>query len=163
MSSTVVKVGCSLYKEMWRVSLYFRRCCCWGCSPQIMLMLELLLIPPFIRTDCGFVVTGREALCVLLYRMAFPTRLKDMRLVFGMSESRICETFNWMLHFLDFKWGFLLSLNVERVKPRLLEFAKAIYDSGAPLTHCWGSSTEPYVELQGTLKRPQEGQHSSVD
>ena len=103
-----------------------------------MLMLELLLIPPFIRTDCGFVVTGREALCVLLYRMAFPTRLKDMRLVFGMSESRICETFNWMLHFLDFKWGFLLSLNVERVKPRLLEFAKAIYDSGAPLTHCWG-------------------------
>lgn len=103
-----------------------------------MLMLELLLIPPFIRTDCGFVVTGREALCVLLYRMAFPTRLKDMRLVFGMSESRICETFNWMLHFLDFKWGFLLSLNVERVQPRLLEFAKAIYDSGAPLTRCWG-------------------------
>ena len=101
-------------------------------------MLELLLIPPFIRTDCGFVVTGREALCVLLYRMAFPTRLKGMRLVFGMSESRICETFNWMLHFLDFKWGFLLSLNVERVKPRLVEFAKAIYDSGAPLTHCWG-------------------------
>ena len=70
--------------------------------------------------------------------MAFPTRLKDMRLVFGMSESRICETFNWMLHFLDFKWVFLLSLNVERVKPRLLEFAKAIYDSGAPLNHCWG-------------------------
>ncbi|CAN0397318.1 unnamed protein product, partial [Pylaiella littoralis] len=32
-------------------------------SPQIMLMLELLLIPPFIRTDCGFVVTRREALC----------------------------------------------------------------------------------------------------
>lgn len=103
-----------------------------------MLMLDLLLIPAFIRTDCGFVVSGREALCVLLYRLSFPTRLKDMRLVFGMSESRICESFNWMLHFLDFKWGFLLSLNVERIKPRLREFAKAVYNSGSPLTHCWG-------------------------
>ena len=73
-----------------------------------MLLLELLMIPAFIRTDCGFVVSGREGLCVLLYRLAFPTRLKDMRLVFGMSESRICETFNWMLHFVDYKWGFLL-------------------------------------------------------
>lgn len=26
-------------------------------------------IPEVIRTDCGFVVTGREARCVLLYRM----------------------------------------------------------------------------------------------
>lgn len=58
--------------------------------------------------------------------------------LFGMSESRVCETFNWMLHFLDFNWGFLLSLNVDRVKPRLLEFAKAVYESGAPLAHCWG-------------------------
>ena len=96
---------------------------------QIMLLLELLLIPAFIRTDCGFVV---------LYRLAFPTRLKDMRLVFGLSESCICETFNWMLHFLDYKWGFLLELDVERIKPRLYEFAEAVFNSGSPLTYCWG-------------------------
>ncbi|CAB1112388.1 unnamed protein product [Ectocarpus sp. CCAP 1310/34] len=108
-------------------------------QPQIMLMLDLLLIPAFIRTDCGFIVSGREALCVLLYRLAFPCRLKDMRLVFGLSESCICETFNRMLHFLDFKWGWLLSVDVERLKPRLLvEFAEAIYNAGCPLTHCWG-------------------------
>ena len=103
---------------------------------QIMLLLELLLIPAFIRTDCGFVVSGREGLCVLLYRLAFPTRLKDMRLVFGLSESCICETFNWMLHFLDYKWGFLLELDVERIKPRLYEFAEAVFNSGSPLTYC---------------------------
>ncbi|CAB1104801.1 unnamed protein product [Ectocarpus sp. CCAP 1310/34] len=107
-------------------------------QPQIMLMLDLLLIPAFIRTDCGFAVSGREALCVLLYRLAFPCRLKDMRLVFGLSESCISETFNWMLHFLDFKWGWLLSLDVERLKPRLVEFAEAIYNADCPLTHCWG-------------------------
>ncbi|CAB1099103.1 unnamed protein product [Ectocarpus sp. CCAP 1310/34] len=49
---------------------------------QIVLMLELLMVPAIIRTECGFVVGGREALCVLLYRLAFPYRLKDMRLVF---------------------------------------------------------------------------------
>lgn len=103
-----------------------------------MLMLELLLIPAFIRTDCGFVASGREALCVLLYRLTFPCRLKDMRLVFGMSESCICEAFNWMLHFLDFKWGFLLSLNVERLQSRLLEFAEAVFNAGCALTRCWG-------------------------
>ena len=91
-----------------------------------MLMLDLLSIPAFIRTDCGFVVSGREALCVLLYRLAFPCRLKDMRLVFGLSESCICE------------WGRLLSLNVEHLVPKLREFAEAIYNSGCPLTHCWG-------------------------
>ena len=106
--------------------------------PQIMVMLDLLLIPAFIRTDCGFVVSGREALCVLLYRLAFPCRIKDMRLVFGLSESCICETFNWMLHFLDFKWGSLLSLDVDRLKPKLDKYAQAIYNSGCPLTHCWG-------------------------
>ena len=64
-----------------------------------MLMLDRLLIPAFIRTDSGIVVSRREALCVLLYRLAFPCRLKDMRLVFGLSESCTCETFNWILHF----------------------------------------------------------------
>lgn len=101
-------------------------------------MLELLLIPAVIRTQCGFVVSGREGLCVLLYRLAFPCRLKDMRLVFGLSESCICEAFNWMLHFLDFRWGFLLSLDVQRIQPRLLEFAQAIFSKGCPLTRCWG-------------------------
>ncbi|CAB1107758.1 unnamed protein product [Ectocarpus sp. CCAP 1310/34] len=105
---------------------------------QVMLMLDLLLIPAFIRTNCGFVVSGREALCVLLYRLAFPCRLKDMRLVFGMSESCICEAFNWMLHFLDFRWGYLLSLDVARLQLHLVEFAEAILNSGCPLTHCWG-------------------------
>lgn len=112
--------------------------CELGTQRQIMLLLDLLLIPAFIRTDCGFVVSGREGLCVLLYRLAFPTRLKDMRLIFGISESCICETFNWMLHFLDYKWGFLLELDVDRIKPRLYEFAEAVYNSGSPLTYCWG-------------------------
>lgn len=104
---------------------------------QIVLMLELLMVPAIIRTECGFVVSGREALCVLLYRLAFPCRLKDMRLVFGLSESCICETFNWMLHFMDFKWGFLLSLDVQRLVPKLRTFAEAVYNKGCPLTHCW--------------------------
>ncbi|CAB1108116.1 unnamed protein product [Ectocarpus sp. CCAP 1310/34] len=87
-------------------------------------MLELLMVPAIIRTECGFVVGGRKALCVLLYRLAFPCRLKDMRLVLGLSESCICETFNWMLHFNGLQVG-------------LRTFAEAVYNKGCPLTHCW--------------------------
>lgn len=43
-----------------------------------------------------------------------------------------------MMHFLDFKWGYLLSLGVERLEPRLSVFAEAVYNSGCTLTHCWG-------------------------
>ncbi|CAB1108083.1 unnamed protein product [Ectocarpus sp. CCAP 1310/34] len=50
-----------------------------------------------------------------------------MRLVFGMSESCICEAFNWMLHFLELRWEYLLPLDVERLQPHLIEFAEAIY------------------------------------
>lgn len=101
-------------------------------------MLDLLMLPYFIRTSCGFLVSGREAVCVLLYRLAFPCRLKDMRLVFGLSDLCICETFNWMLHFLDHRWGFLLSLDVGLLVPKLRAFAEAVYNSGCPLTNCWG-------------------------
>ena len=105
---------------------------------QIMLMLDLLSIPAFIQTDCGFVVSGRETLCVLLYRLALPWRRKDMRLVFGLSESCMCETFNWMLHFLDFDWSWLLSLAGERLEPKVYECTQGIYNSDCPVTHCWG-------------------------
>ncbi|CAN0096560.1 unnamed protein product [Ectocarpus sp. 4 AP-2014] len=118
---------------------------CWNCS---------WCLPSFAQT----VVSGREALCVLLYRLAFPCRWEDMRLVFGRSESCVCETFNWMLHFTDFKWGFLLSLDVERLVPKLRTFAGAIYNKDCPLTHCWAS-------IDGTVRgiaRPIRNQRFSA-
>ncbi|CAM9965865.1 unnamed protein product, partial [Scytosiphon promiscuus] len=43
-----------------------------------------------------------------------------------------------VLFFFSQMFHSILVLNVDRVKPRLLKFAKAVYESGAPLTHYWG-------------------------
>lgn len=42
-----------------------------------------------------------------------------------------------MLHFLDEKWGHLLSLDVAGLKPKLAMFAAAVKATGAPLSNCW--------------------------
>ncbi|CAN0305241.1 unnamed protein product, partial [Ascophyllum nodosum] len=46
------------------------------------------------KTDCGFVVDGMCALTILLCSLAYPCTLKHVRLVFGLSPSRITETSN---------------------------------------------------------------------
>lgn len=100
-------------------------------------MLDAFGIPDVVRTGCGYVVSGREALCVLLYRLAYPCRLKDMRLIFGLADSCISETFNYMVHFLCDTWGHLLSVDLERLVPKLEEFSEAVHNAGCPLTNCW--------------------------
>lgn len=101
-------------------------------------MHQLLAVPDMIRTDCGYVISGRTALCVLLYRMAFPCRYKDMRLVFHLADSLLCEAFNYMLHFMNEMWGGLLTLDMGRLVPRLEYFAQALQEWGCPLENCWG-------------------------
>ncbi|CAM9646759.1 unnamed protein product, partial [Laminaria digitata] len=105
---------------------------------QIATMMNLLGVPDAIRTDCGYVVSGREAFCLLLYRLAFPKRLTDRRVLFGVAESCICEAFNYMLHFMDVTWGGVLSLDMDRLVPRLGDFAEALHSWGSPLDNCWG-------------------------
>lgn len=88
-------------------------------------------------TDCGFVVTGREALCVPCFRLAYPCPLKNMRVVFGLSDSFLSETVNYVIHFLNDTWGYLLNLDVEGLVARLEKFAEAVYESGCPGTNIW--------------------------
>ena len=100
-------------------------------------MVQLLCVPDMIRTDCGYVVSGRTALCVLLYRMAFPCRYKDMRMIFDLADSCISETFNYMLHFMNDTWIPLLTLDVGRLVPRLGYFVERLQAWGCPLPNCW--------------------------
>ena len=90
------------------------------------------------KTDCGFVVDGMCALIILLCSLAYPCTLKHVRLVFGLSPSRITETSNFMLHLVHSKWGFLLKLDIDRIVHLLPEFSEAVHASGAPMTRVWG-------------------------
>ena len=104
---------------------------------QIILMVRLLCVPDTIRTDCGYIVSGRTAFCILLYRMAFPCRYVDMRMLFHLPDSLLCEAFNYMLHFMNDSWGPLLTLDVGRLVPQLETFAEALQAWGCPLPLCW--------------------------
>jgi len=104
---------------------------------QIILMVRLLCVPDTIRTDCGYIVSGRTAFCILLYRMAFPCRYVDMRMLFHLPDSLLCEAFNYMLHFMNDTWGPLLTLDVGRLVPQLEAFAEALQAWGCPLPLCW--------------------------
>ena len=100
-------------------------------------MVRLLCVPDTIRTDCGYIVSGRTAFCILLYRMAFPCRYVDMRMLFHLPDSLLCEAFNYMLHFMNDTWGPLLTLDVGRLVPQLETFAEALQAWGCPLPLCW--------------------------
>ena len=104
---------------------------------QIILMVRLLCMPDAIRTDCGYISSGRTAFCILLYRMAFPCRYVDMRILFHLPDSLLCEAFNYMLHFVNDTWGPLLTLDVGRLVPQLEAFAEALQAWGCPLPLCW--------------------------
>lgn len=100
-------------------------------------MVQLLCVPDRIRTDCGYVISGRTAFCILLYRMAFPCRYVDMRMLFHLPDSLLCEAFNYMLHFMNDTWGRLLTLDVGRLVPQLEYFANVLQTWGCPLPFCW--------------------------
>lgn len=101
---------------------------------QIILMAQLLSVPETIRTDCGYAISGRTAFCVLLYRMAFPCRFKDMRMIFHLPDSLLCEAFNYMLHFMNDTFGHVLTLDIGRLVSQIETFAQALQNWGD--VHC---------------------------
>ena len=72
--------------------------------------------------------------------------------VVRVAESCICEAFNYMLHFMDVTWGGVLSLDMDRLVPRLGDFAEALHSWGNPLDDCWGLSTALSAVLQGKYR-----------
>ena len=100
-------------------------------------MVLLLCVPDTILTDCGYIVSGRTAFCIFLYRTAFPCRYVGMRMIFHLPDSSLCEAFNYMLHFMNDTWGALLTLDVGRLVPQLGAFAEALQAWGCPLPLCW--------------------------
>jgi hypothetical protein len=64
--------------------------------PQLSRLLPLLRLPPTISTRNRYVATAEEALLIVLFRLAFPSRLADrvFKEWFNRSAPEICELFN---------------------------------------------------------------------
>uniref|UniRef100_A0A6P7H5Q5 Uncharacterized protein LOC114346516 n=1 Tax=Diabrotica virgifera virgifera TaxID=50390 RepID=A0A6P7H5Q5_DIAVI len=78
-------------------------------SDDIRLLVNLLRIPNEIRTANRNKVTGLTALCILLRRLIYPNRLKDLQILFGLSPQSLSHIINYMLDFIMNEWGHLLN------------------------------------------------------
>ncbi|KIJ31630.1 hypothetical protein M422DRAFT_98767, partial [Sphaerobolus stellatus SS14] len=87
------------------------------------------------------------ALCMLLRRLAFPSRLADVEMQFGWERSRFSRITHLTARFLWQRWKHLLRFDPTRLtREKLTNFAKAFKSKGAPL-HCVAAL------IDGTLQK----------
>ena len=98
-----------------------------------------------------------EAFAIMLRRLAYPSRLIDLELLFGISYSTICTIFNEMIVLLYSKYNEGIRLTRNHLRPyNLRRFSEAIIQKGSPYTEVVGF-------IDGTLNavcRPGENQGS---
>ena len=85
-------------------------------------------------------VSGLEALCIVLKRLAYPCRYVDMIPRFGRAVPQLCMIFNQTIDLIDTNWGQLLeNMNQPWLSPDcLMIFADSVYRKGAALDNVWG-------------------------
>ena len=78
---------------------------------------------------------------MLLRRLAYPSRLSDLKAVFGRSETAMSVIINDVLDYIYRTHGHLLSdLNKSWLfYERLEQLAVAVTNKDAPLPNCWAS------------------------
>ena len=79
------------------------------CKEDILLLYACLDIPDKFTGPNGTVATGLYGLLILLKRLAYPARLKDIGDFFGKSSSEICIIYNEVLNHIYNSFGHLLT------------------------------------------------------
>ena len=102
------------------------------------------------------VFVGIDGLCIMLRRLAYPSRLCDMEQMFGCGASELGLIFNAMIDFIHERFSTrLTNLDQEWLDIAHLErYANAVTRKGSPLNKCWGF-------VDGTcmnICRPKHGQ-----
>lgn len=120
---------------------------------EIPRLVDALRLPAVIITRERCRVNAEEALCILLRRLAFPSRLLDLR-EFGRSEAALSGIFLHLVRDLANRFADILHFDADRLRAQLPRFAGAIARR-APLDKCWGF-------IDGTVRptaRPSHHQH----
>ncbi|XP_077522953.1 uncharacterized protein LOC144133675 [Amblyomma americanum] len=120
-------------------------------------LVNALEVPEYVTSAQGVRVSGREALCICLRRLAYPNRLCDLQEFFGRHYSVISSISNKTMLHIEQRFGSLLDnllchkwLSTSYLK----EMSNAVHLKGAPLDNCWAF-------IDGTARpicRPSEGQ-----
>ena len=104
------------------------------------LLMGLLHIPNEIVCQQGTRCRGREGMCILLRRLAYPCRYTDISHRFGRSSSELCLIFNKALDIIFEENHYRLESWVQPfISPgHLHNYAVAVHQHGAPLENCFG-------------------------
>lgn len=109
-----------------------------------------------LRHSCRYTVSAEQALCMLLYRLASPSRLQDMVLVFRVSRSYISSITNTLVDYLYGLFKEKLLWDHKRLTlQKLKQYAKAI-EKSTGVVNIWGF-------IDGTVRpiaRPMAEQYS---
>jgi len=87
-----------------------------------------------------------EAICVVLRRFAYPSRLGDLVPMFHRSKTALSLIFSEITEFLAGKYKEIIHFDGVRLAGNLQRFADSIHQKGAPLTNCWAF-------IDGTVRR----------
>ena len=79
-----------------------------------------------------------EGICLLLHRLAYPSRWRDLVAMYGRSEASLSQIFHHMVQVILSKITTILYLDKNRLLPRLQEFAEAIENAGSPIGSIFG-------------------------
>lgn len=102
-------------------------------------LYNCLRIPEQIICDNGLRVSGFEALCVLLRRLAYPNRLQDLTHLFQRTETDLSRIITHMTIFLYENFhGHLESLDQPFLAPTKLSMPGLFLRQGHPLTTAGG-------------------------
>ncbi|KAH7935560.1 hypothetical protein HPB52_009905 [Rhipicephalus sanguineus] len=99
-----------------------------------------LLVPREITSAQNVRLCGREALCMLLRRLAYPNMWCDLEAIFGRHSSVMSSATSRLMDHIWSTFGHLLTdvNNHEWMSlASLKEFAGAVEDKGSPLPNCW--------------------------
>jgi hypothetical protein len=139
----------SISSERFRLLFRFRK-------EDIHLLQNALRIPEEVVLSTGSRASGTVVLCIMLRRLSYPSRLKDLAYLFGRHESDISLFFKWAITHIETTFRHILHFDSVRLTPECLaRYAAAVHAKGAPLTRCWGF-------IDGTVRpicRPSQEQH----
>lgn len=99
---------------------------------------EALDLPPYIYTAQGCHVPRQEALCLLLRRLAYPCRLKDLEEEFGRKESVLSSAINVTVKLVYEKIKTKMAFDERIVDRYHRQSAAAIFQKVGRLSNCIG-------------------------
>ena len=133
---------------------------------HILLLEEVLQIPPLMKCNQRSVFTGTEGLCMLLKRLAYPCRYSDLIHRFGRPVPVLSMITNEVIdHIYGTHHHKITNWNDDILNPLALQtYADAISAKGAPLANCFGfvDGTVRPISKPGERQRVMYNGHKRV-